>query len=449
MSSTSPDAYDRGEAVCVIGAGASGLLAIKNLRENGFDVDCYERDTVIGGLWNPSNQHSPLYANTHLVTSRMHTEIPDFPMPDHWPDYPSAEQTLHYLKRYAKHFDLEKHIWFGSEIEQITPIEGSRFEVSIKVASHSPRRRLRYAAVIIASGHHWDPNLPHYPGLETFTGRTLHSSQLKSASPIRGKKVLIVGGGNSGTDLACEVALNGTKCWHSTRRGYWHVPKYFDGQPFDRAMRRAHSLPKPLRTMATKRALNQATATSQRLSSRDPDHRWGDEEPVRNGRYFEHLGEGSIQACPEITRFEGSTVTFTDGTTAKPELVIFATGFQWGIDCADNQLIGLESAQSRPKLMAHMFSPMSETLAVAGLVEPGIGVFPVVHWQTHAIARWLHVRQGDPERAKAFRQQVLEETEKTTPPESNGLSPRHRLAVSSEEYMPSLARIIRTLETVE
>ncbi|QSB06308.1 flavin-containing monooxygenase [Natronoglycomyces albus] len=449
MRPTSPDAYDRGEAVCVIGAGASGLLAIKNLREYGFEVDCYERDTVIGGLWNPSNQHSPLYTNTHLVTSRIQTEIPDFPMPDDWPDYPSAAQTLAYLKRYASHFDLEKHIWFGSEIEQITPVDGSRFEVSIKAASGSASRRLRYGAVIIATGHHWDPNIPSYPGLERYTGRTLHSSALKSAAPIRGKKVLVVGGGNSGTDLACEAALNATQCWHSTRRGYWHVPKYHDGQPFDRSLRRINSLPQPLRRFVTKLHVERATSTARRLRESEPDHAWGDEEPVRNGRYFEHLGEGSIEAKPEITRFEGSQVAFSDGSIVKPDLVIFATGFQWGIDCVDGRLLGLDAALGRPQLNAHMFSPLSETLAVAGLVEPGIGVFPVVHWQTHAIARWLQVRSGDPARATAFREQVVAETKKTTPPVSEGLSPRHRLAVSSEEYLPSLARIIRTLEADE
>jgi cation diffusion facilitator CzcD-associated flavoprotein CzcO len=132
---SSQAAYDRGEAVCVIGAGASGLIAVKNLRENGFEVDCYERDTVLGGLWNPQNQHSPLYPNTHLVTSRSQTEIPDFPMPDDWPDYPSASQMLTYLTAYAKHFGLSEHIWYGSEISAIEPVEGSRFEVVVKPAA--------------------------------------------------------------------------------------------------------------------------------------------------------------------------------------------------------------------------------------------------------------------------------------------------------------------------
>ena len=81
-----PDIADRHDAVCVIGAGGSGLAAIKNLREQGFAVDCYERETSVGGAWNWRHDRSPVYASAHLVSSRPLTEFPDFPMPDDWPD---------------------------------------------------------------------------------------------------------------------------------------------------------------------------------------------------------------------------------------------------------------------------------------------------------------------------------------------------------------------------
>ena len=101
-----PDIADRRDAVCVIGAGASGLAAIKNLREHGFAVDCYERETSVGGAWNWRHDRSPVYSSTHLISSRPLTEFPDFPMPDTWPDYPHHSQVLSYLERYATHFGL-------------------------------------------------------------------------------------------------------------------------------------------------------------------------------------------------------------------------------------------------------------------------------------------------------------------------------------------------------
>ncbi|WP_246039699.1 flavin-containing monooxygenase [Glycomyces buryatensis] len=442
---SSQAAYDRGEAVCVIGAGAAGLIAVKNLRENGFEVDCYERDTVLGGLWNPQNQHSPLYPNTHLVTSRSQTEIPDYPMPDHWPDYPSAAQMLEYLNGYAKHFGLSEHIWYGSEISGIDPVEGSRFEVVVKPAAGNSARRLRYAAVIIATGHHWTPNLPSYPGQDLYRGTILHSSQLKDGSRLRGKHVLVIGGGNSGTDIACEAAVNAAGCVHSVRRGYWHLPKYLDGEPADYALARLSKRPKLFRKYLTKRLLKGSRNLSTRMGMDKPDHDHTDEEPVRNGRYLEHVGDGSIDRRGEVAKFEGNEVIFADGTEFRPDIVVLATGYKPGIKCCPPELLGVEGESSQPKLLARMFSPRTETLAVAGLVEPGVGALPIVHWQTHAISHWLQVRKEDPERAAAFKHQVVSESAQYEV-NSTGISPRHQLAVDVEEYLASLGRIIDTLE---
>lgn len=442
---SSQAAYDRGEAVCVIGAGASGLIAVKNLRENGFEVDCYERDTVLGGLWNPSNQHSPLYPNTHLVTSRSQTEIPDFPMPDHWPDYPSAAQMLEYLKSYAAHFGLAEHIWYGSEISHIESVDGARFEVVVKPAAGSAARRLRYAAVIVATGHHWVPNLPSYPGQDLYRGTVLHSSQLGDGSRLRGKSVLVVGGGNSGVDIACEAAVSAARCVHSVRRGYWHLPKYLGGEPSDYALARLHSRPKWIRRFLTDRLLKGPRRLSARMGMDEPDHAHTDEEPIRNGRYLEHVGDGSIERRPEIARFEGGEAVFADGTEMRPDLVVLATGFRPKIACVPPELLGINEDSPHPRLMARMFSPEAETLAVAGLVEPGVGVLPIVHWQTHAISHWLTIRRGDPERAVNFRNQVVSESAQYSVA-STGASPRHRLAVDAEEYLAGLGRIIDTLE---
>jgi hypothetical protein len=441
---SSQAAYDRGEAVCVIGAGASGLIAVKNLRENGFEVDCYERDTVLGGLWNPQNQHSPLYPNTHLVTSRSQTEIPDFPMPDDWPDYPSASQMLAYLTAYAKHFGLSEHIWYGSEISAIEPVEGSRFEVVVRPAAGNAARRLRYAAVIVATGHHWSPNLPSYPGLDQFRGSVLHSSQLKDPSRLRGKHVLVIGGGNSGTDIACEAAVNAASCVHSVRRGSWHLPKYLGGEPADYALARLGSRPKFLRRFLTDRLLKGPASLAARMGVA-AEGRPSEEEPVRNGRYMEHVGDGSIQRRGEVARFDGFDVSFADGAEMRPDLVVLATGYRPKFTSVEPRLLGIEGDSPYPKLYARMFSPRMETLAVAGLVEPGVGVLPIVHWQTHAIAHWLLVRKSDPERAANFRVQVRSESEQDTSRPA-GSSPRHQLAVDAEVYLASLGRIIDTLE---
>ena len=134
--------HERVDNVCVIGAGAAGLTAIKNLREYGFGVDCYERETGVGGAWNWRHDRSPVYASTHLISSKPFTQFPDFPMPDSWPDYPHHSQVLAYLERYADHFGLREHIWFGTEVTKVAPGRGRPLG---RDDQRRPRRRRRTA----------------------------------------------------------------------------------------------------------------------------------------------------------------------------------------------------------------------------------------------------------------------------------------------------------------
>jgi hypothetical protein len=441
------DAYDRGDAVCVIGAGMSGLLAIKNLREHGFEVDCYERDTAIGGAWNIRQRQSPTYTNTYLISSRQQSEFPDYPMPDDWPDYPHHSQVLSYLESYADHFGLREHIWFGSEIERVEPVDRGRFDVVVKPASGSAARRLRYAAVVIANGHNWDPYLPEFPGQQAFRGEIIHSVSYNDSNQLRDRKVLVVGAGNSGCDIACEAAVTAAKCWQSTRRGYWYTPKYLLGRPADQMAHRLDWLPRSLRRKVTEYVLTKVVGDPRRFGLPAPDHRFDQSHPIVNGHLMHHIGHGAVIPKPDIARFDGRKVVFTDESTVEPDLVVMATGYRPRFDFCDPELLGgSRGDDGYPKLFAHMFSPNAETLFVAGLLQADAGIFPLVHWQTVAIAKWLRVRGSDPERAKQFRGQVVTESETRYTGADMTETARHRLEVSQDRYLDSVARIIDTLD---
>ncbi|HZE37586.1 MAG TPA: NAD(P)-binding domain-containing protein [Stackebrandtia sp.] len=440
-------AYDRGDTVCVIGAGMSGLLAIKNLCEYGFKVDCYEKDSGIGGSWNITQRRSPMYANTHLVSSRTQTEFPDFPMPDDWPDYPGHKRVLSYLERYADHFGLRDHIWFGSEIERIEKADRGRFDVIVKPTSGSAARRLRYAAVVIANGHNWNPFVPEYPGQQAFRGEIIHSSSYADSSRLRGKKVLVVGAGNSGCDIACESATTADRTWHSTRRGYWYTPKYLFGRPSDQLSQRMSWMPKGLRHKVTEYVIRRVGGDPTRFGLPRPDHHMHQSHPIVNSHILHHIGHGDLEPRPDIARFDGRHVVFTDSSTAEPDLVVLATGYRPSYDFCDPELLGTTTGDDGfPRLFAQMFSPSSETLSVAGLIQADSGIFPLVHWQTVAIAKWLRIRASDPERAKQFRDRVVTEAGTRYTDGKMNDSPRHRLEVSHDLYLDSLARIIETLD---
>ncbi|WP_338090542.1 flavin-containing monooxygenase [Planosporangium thailandense] len=443
----SREVYDRGEAVCVIGAGGSGLNAIKNLREAGFSVDCYERETGVGGAWNWRHDRSPVYASTHLVTSKPLTQFPDFPMPDDWPDYPHHSQLLTYLERYADHFGLREHIWFGTEVARVEPVgDGRRWDVTIRGSRGGEPRTLRYAAVVVAAGHNWSPRWPSIPGLEEFRGQVLHASAYSDAAQLRGRRVLVVGGGDTGCDIAVEAAQQAARCWHSTRRGYWYLPRYALGRPTDQAGEalRWLRLPLWLRRWLFARLLAVTVGDVTRLGLPRPDHKLYDRRPVTGGQLVDHLGQGSVTAVREVARFTGDGVEFTDGATAEPDLVVLATGYRPVFEFTDPELLGIDS-DGCPRLRLQLFSRTHPTLAVAGLVQPAGGLFPIVHWQTVTIARWLRLWGSDPQRAAALWARRRRGSERPYTRNRRAASGGRRLDVDHVVYLRALQRSLEEL----
>jgi thioredoxin reductase len=439
--------YDRGDAVCVIGAGASGLTAIKNLREQGFAVDCYERETTVGGAWNWRHDRSPVYASTHLISSRPMTQFPDFPMPDAWPDYPHHSQVLSYLERYAEHFDLRPHIWFGTEVIRVHPDGNGHWNVTTRGTGGGAERTQRYAAVVVANGHNWAPRMPAYEGLDAFRGRVIHASAYKDAAELRGRRVLVVGGGNTGCDIAVEAAQHATQCWHSTRRGYWYTPKYLMGRPADQVNDTllAFRVPLRIRQWLYRRTVALTLGDVTRFGLARPDHRPFESHPIVNSQLVYYVGHGRIQPVRDVVRFDGAEVELSDGQRIEPDLVVAATGYEPRFEFLDPDLLGIDE-NGRPDLHLHAFARRHPTLAVVGMVQGDAGLFPLCHWQAVVIARWLRLRETAPERAAA-----VQAKESTRPVKRWALTttigtPRHWFEVSHISYLRALRTLLDELE---
>ena len=213
--------------ICIIGAGSSGLTVAKSLRDQGLAFIVYEKGSDIGGMWRYENDNgqSSCYASLHIDTSRPNLGYSDFPLDTALPDFPSHAQFLQHLERYADKFDLRENIRFRTEVSSVEP-HGSRFKVAL-----SNGEIHEYGTVIVANGHLSDPRLPNFPG--SFDGDEIHSHYYRTAGPFEGKRVMVVGLGNSAVDIAVDLARRTRHVFVSTRRSAWVMPKYLMGTPID------------------------------------------------------------------------------------------------------------------------------------------------------------------------------------------------------------------------
>jgi cation diffusion facilitator CzcD-associated flavoprotein CzcO len=436
---------DRHDAVCVVGAGASGLAAVKNLREQGFSVDCYERETSVGGAWNWRHDRSPVSAGTHLISSRPLTEFPDFPMPDTWTDYPHHSQVLSYLERYAEHFGLGEHIWYGTEVVSAVPVSDGRWEVTTQSTGGGSSRVQRYSALVVANGHNWAPAKPDIPG--EFRGQVMHASAYKDPALLRNRKVLVVGGGNTGCDIAVEAAQQAGTVWHSTRRGYWYAPKYLFGRPADQVNSRLLKwrLPLRLRQWLYRRAVALTTGDLTRFGLPVPDHRPYETHPIVNSQLPFYLAHGRVLPVPDVARFDGAAVELADGRRIEPDVVITATGYRPRFEFLAPELLDADD-DGRPDLHLHAFARKHPTLAVVGLLQPDSGLFPLAHWQSVAIARWLRLRVTDPERAAAVQQKESARPIRSWQRLDVVRTRRHWFEVDHTQYLLAVDGLLREME---
>ena len=443
------DVVDRGGAWAVVGAGPHGLSALKNLLELGLDADGFERDTDLGGNWNFHAENSRVYESTHLISTKPFTQFPDFPMPDAYPDYPSHWQVHRYFRSYAEHFGLFEHLHFNSEVVSVTPAPGERWDVTVLDRESGVETTRQYAGVVIANGHNWWPKIPQYPGQDTFTGEIKHSAHYKSADVVRGKRVLVVGAGNTGCDVAVESAQNAKETYHSTRRGYYYNPKYAFGRPSDQTadLLLALRLPLALRRVMFKSVLRLTVGDFEKFGLRKPDHEFFETHPIVNQQLVYYVGHGDIQPKPDIDRFEGSTVHFEDGTSAEIDVVVFCTGYLAHFPFLDDSYLNPDG--DHPVLARQIFTPATPTLAVSGLIQPDSGQWTIAHWQGMLIATYAALRAQDPAAAQRFYDAIVSETGvRFTGGAEYKDSTRHYYEIAHQEYLRAIERDLQRLESM-
>ena len=381
-------------AYAIIGAGPSGLAGARNLQRFGIPWTGFELGDDVGGLWNIDAPRSTVYESAHLISSRTTTQFTEFPMKSTVADYPSHRELFGYFSDFADHYGLRDGFSFGTEVERIEPVDG-HWEVTAN------GRTTSHAGVIVANGTLSEPHVPTFAG--TFDGTVLHTSDYKSASVFSGKRVLVIGAGNSGCDIAVDAVHHAASVDLSVRRGYHFVPKYLFGRPSD-TLNQGRPLPPRIKQAIDSRVLRMFTGDPTRFGFPVPDHKIYESHPIVNTLVLHHLGHGDLHVRKDVERLDGSGVRFVDGSRSDYDVIVLATGYTLHYPFVDRAL--LDWSGMAPDLYLNVFSRRNPDLFVLGMIEAsGIG-WQGRYEQAALVASVIRARQDAPDRAAAFEGRV-------------------------------------------
>ncbi|KAH9514514.1 Cyclopentanone 1,2-monooxygenase (CPMO) [Bulinus truncatus] len=438
--------------VAVIGAGASGLVAIKSCLDEGITPVCFERTQNIGGLWRytdePVDGQGCVMKSTVINTSKEIMAYSDFPIPSEFPIFMHNTHVFQYFKIYAEKFDLLKHINFNIEVLNITKADNfavtGQWEIKYKNKKTDEDITEIFDGVLVCSGHHAEKYEPTFPGLSQFQGKVLHSHDYRKPEGFGDKRVLIIGIGNSGGDAAVELSRIASQVFLSTRRGTWILNRISDsGYPLDmvvfkRPLNYLMGLAPGLVSKIQKKRVN--SKIDHDVYGLTPDYDVFQQHPMVNDDLPNRIICGSVKIKTDVKRFTSTGVEFVDGTFEDNiDIVILATGYIFGFPFIDKEIIDVR--ENRVQLYKYMYPPDLErnTLAVIGCFQPLGAIMPIAEMQCRLATRvfkgetflppkhkmWEDVREKEASMAKRYVK-----------------SQRHTIQVDYLPFMDELAELV-------
>jgi cation diffusion facilitator CzcD-associated flavoprotein CzcO len=291
-----------------------------------------------------------------------------------------------------------------------------------------------YDAVCVANGHHWDPRFPEpaFPGAETFTGEQMHSHSYTDESQLVGKRVVVLGMGNSAMDIAVDASYHARETYLAARRGAHVVPKYIFGRPYDQ-FAGAERIPAWMRWPLARAMFKTYTGAMTRYGLQAPDHKFAQAHPTMSSRILDRLAHGAVTPKPNIDRLDCDRVYFTDGSHVEADLVIYCTGYKITFPFFDEELFSAKDNQV--SLYKHMVQPDIPGLYFVGLIQPLGAIMPIAERQSLLIAEHLQGRYRLPA-AAVMRRDIERKRAKMN--KRYVASKRHTIQVDFDDYMREL-----------
>lgn len=328
----------------IIGAGACGICAAKYLLAVGFEVTVFEIGTQVGGMWcyQNDNGRSSAYRTLHINTSRGVTRFSDLDFDTATQDFPDHYDMHRYLVAYAEHFGVTPHIRFKSCVTRVRPgfdktREPPRWEVELADGSVTT-----FDAVIVASGHLTQPL--EVLELQRFGGEYLHAHYYREPEPYVGKRVCVVGIGNSACDIASDVCVTSPRCVLVARSGVVILPKLMFGRAFTDITAKIQRpwIPRSLRRRITRFLAWLAHGNIQKLGFKAPNALT---HVTSNATVVTDIAYRRIAVKQGIDAVNGKTVQFSDGTEEDFDVLIAATGYRIDLDFISRGIVGTTDNQ--------------------------------------------------------------------------------------------------------
>jgi len=378
-------------SVCIIGAGVGGLAIAKQLQDAHIDFQCYDARSKVGGIWAYTEDPSftAAWARLNQNTPRGRYQFSDFPMPDSYPDYPTREEVQQYLQSYVQHFN------FGEKIQLNTRVlSANRLPEGGWVVETSDNNSRYFDYLVVANGHHNKPNFPDYTKTSSFSGTSLHSGQYRQREVFQDKRVLVVGIGNSGSQIAVDVSHAAEKTFISTRRGVYILPHYICGLRFDKLFGFVewwwiHKLLRwPILHWISTIGYKIFIAKNERFGLPTPDHKMFEALPTLSENFFNRIGDGRLMVKPEVLRTEANKVYFKDGTSEDIDAIIYSTGFN--LEFPFFKVENLQFHENRVPLFKRIFSTQYPDVVFIGLFQAvTFGFLHMMEHQARLAARYI------------------------------------------------------------
>ena len=420
--------------ICIIGAGPSGITAIKNLTESGLNVKAYDYNADVGGNWifNENESHSSVFETTHIISSKSLSQYEDFSFKPSVSDYPSHNELKDYFQSYAKHFDLYQFIQFNTLVKKCERLSKNKWEVT--TVSNNTKSVEIFTDLVVCNGHHWEPQFPNYKG--EFKGNFIHSHNYKKAEPFKNKRILVIGGGNSACDVAVETSRVSKQTFLSWRRGYRIIPKFVMGKPSDVFASKMAFLPIFFRNYLAGLLAKLITGDNSIYGLPKPDHKFGETHPTINSELLYKIRHGKIKPKGEIDYFDNNEVVFKDKTKEKFDVIIACTGFVLSHPFFDKKF--LNYSEGPVPLYLKMFHPIYDDLFFIGMFQPLGCIWPGSEQQSKLLALSLKNKWKRPSNIKK-----LCEQEVNNPHMKQIKTERHRITVDFHRFMKDLRKEIK------